>query len=55
MPVSFHCIGAGQTDEQTLISQDRLRVFKFETLLAATGNFHDDNKLGEGGFDSVYK
>jgi len=31
------------------------RVFKMETLAAATQNFHDDNKLGEGGFGSVYK
>jgi serine/threonine protein kinase len=26
-----------------------------ETLLAATENFHDDNKLGQGGFGPVYK
>jgi hypothetical protein len=55
MWLSFHCIGHGQTDEDTLISQDRITVFKMETLLAATGNFHDDNKLGDGGFGSVYK
>jgi hypothetical protein len=53
--VYFHCIGDGQAEEDTLISQDRQIVFKMETLLAATGNFHDDNKLGEGGFGPVYK
>jgi hypothetical protein len=26
-----------------------------ETLMASTKNFHDDNKLGEGGFGPVYK
>jgi len=30
-------------------------VFKMETLVAAIENFHDNNKLGEGGFDVVYK
>jgi hypothetical protein len=26
-----------------------------ETLVAAPENFHDNNKLGEGGFGAVYK
>jgi hypothetical protein len=26
-----------------------------ETLVAATENFHDTNKLGQGGFGAVYK
>jgi len=30
-------------------------VFEMETLVAATENFHDNNKLGEGGFGAVYK
>ena len=30
-------------------------VFQIETLAAATENFHDKNKLGEGGFGAVYK
>jgi hypothetical protein len=30
-------------------------VFTMETLLSATENFHEDNKLGEGGFGPVYK
>lgn len=30
-------------------------VFEMETLIAATENFHDNNKLGEGGFGAVYK
>nr|ABR16569.1 unknown [Picea sitchensis] len=30
-------------------------VFEMETLVAATENFHDNNKIGEGGFGAVYK
>ncbi|MCL7047974.1 hypothetical protein MKW94_012393, partial [Papaver nudicaule] len=29
--------------------------FKFSTISAATDNFSEANKLGEGGFGSVYK
>ena len=51
----FYCIGHGQIEEDTLISQDRQIVFTMEALIAATENFHDNNKLGEGGFGAVYK
>ncbi|GLJ37778.1 hypothetical protein SUGI_0767870 [Cryptomeria japonica] len=30
-------------------------IFNLETLTAATKDFHEDNKLGEGGFGAVYK
>jgi len=43
-------------EQDARISEDgQLIMFKMETLLAATENFHDDNKLGEGGFGPVYK
>eukprot|EP00253_Pinus_taeda_P010207 PITA_10207 len=45
----------GHVEEEALMNEDRQLVFTMETLLAATGNFHDDNKLGEGGFGAVYK
>ena len=32
-----------------------LPFFDFNTIAAATHNFSVDNKLGEGGFGSVYK
>ncbi|KAH9302306.1 hypothetical protein KI387_013889, partial [Taxus chinensis] len=30
-------------------------IFNFEELAEATENFHDNKKLGEGGFGAVYK
>jgi len=54
--VHFHCAGHGQVEESTLISQNQpVVMFKMKTLVVATKNFHDDNKLGEGGFGPVYK
>lgn len=29
-------------------------MYTYKELHAATNGFHDDNKLGEGGFGSVY-
>eukprot|EP00253_Pinus_taeda_P009069 PITA_09069 len=50
------CEGQGQVKEDALIIQDQqIVMFKRKTLLAATENFHDNNKLGEGGFGPVYK
>ena len=45
-----------QIDEERLATEDRQIVtFNMETMVAATDNFHNDNKLGEGGFGPVYK
>ena len=30
-------------------------IFDFESILAATDNFSEENKLGKGGFGPVYK
>eukprot|EP01018_Ginkgo_biloba_P036587 Gb_35038 [translate_table: standard] len=38
----------------SLLSQEQI-MYDLETLQVATGNFHQDNKLGEGGFGPVYK
>lgn len=32
-----------------------LSVFTYESVLAATSNFSEANKLGQGGFGPVYK
>lgn len=32
-----------------------LPLFNLSTMIEATDNFSDDNKLGEGGFGPVYK
>lgn len=32
-----------------------LPMFEWSTITCATNNFSPDNKLGEGGFGSVYK
>lgn len=33
----------------------QLPLFDFDTMVYATSNFSEDNKLGEGGFGPVYK
>ncbi|XP_048425722.1 G-type lectin S-receptor-like serine/threonine-protein kinase CES101, partial [Pyrus x bretschneideri] len=37
------------------IGHHDLSVFSYSTILAATSNFAEENKLGEGGFGPVYK
>ncbi|XP_071693811.1 cysteine-rich receptor-like protein kinase 43 [Rutidosis leptorrhynchoides] len=44
----------GEEDLGKITVQDQ-KVFTFETLVAATRNFHPDNKLGQGGFGPVFK
>lgn len=39
----------------SLICYSEFKVFELDTLRLATNNFSDENKLGEGGFGSVYK
>ncbi|XP_040385849.1 cysteine-rich receptor-like protein kinase 15 [Oryza brachyantha] len=36
-------------------SDERFSLFKFSKIKSATGNFSEQNKLGEGGFGPVYK
>ena len=43
-----------ELDESTS-SDHQLPFFDLNTIAAATDNFSIDNKLGEGGFGSVYK
>jgi hypothetical protein len=44
--------------EEQLVWQGKnseFTVFDFQHLLEATDNFSEENKLGQGGFGSVYK
>ncbi|ANM58041.1 lectin protein kinase family protein [Arabidopsis thaliana] len=36
-------------------SNNELQIFSFESVVSATDDFSDENKLGEGGFGPVYK
>jgi len=53
--LNFDSKGHVEFEEASLISHDKQIMFNMEELLAETENFHHDNKLGEGGFGSVYK
>ncbi|KAL5057558.1 hypothetical protein RYX36_029162 [Vicia faba] len=41
--------------EMSQVKLQELLMFDFEKLASATDNFHLSNKLGQGGFGSVYK
>ncbi|XP_060667583.1 probable LRR receptor-like serine/threonine-protein kinase At1g07650 isoform X1 [Ziziphus jujuba] len=50
------CFGGRESREQVLRGLDlKTGVFTFKQIKAATNNFDSGNKLGEGGFGSVYK
>ncbi|XP_020224548.1 G-type lectin S-receptor-like serine/threonine-protein kinase At4g27290 [Cajanus cajan] len=49
-----------QEKDENVINEDEkedleLPMFELSTIISATNNFSADNKLGEGGFGSVYK
>ena len=35
--------------------RNEVGIFSFESIVAATNNFFDSSRLGEGGFGPVYK
>lgn len=43
------------SDKKSIVNFEELPLFEFQTLAAATNNFNESNKLGQGGFGSVYK
>ncbi|GLJ37779.1 hypothetical protein SUGI_0767880 [Cryptomeria japonica] len=47
--------GNERMQSDNVINEDFQVVFNLETLVEATRNFHEENKLGEGGFGPVYK
>ena len=42
-------------EELTQVQQQEMFVFDFKRVATATNNFHQSNKLGQGGFGPVYK
>ncbi|XP_023516727.1 PTI1-like tyrosine-protein kinase At3g15890 [Cucurbita pepo subsp. pepo] len=54
MGSSFSCCGSEKIDQGFVGGNSSWRMFTYKELHAATNGFHEDNKLGEGGFGSVY-
>ncbi|KAL5183009.1 PTI1-like tyrosine-protein kinase [Glycine soja] len=57
MGSSFSCCGSERVEEVPTsfgVVHNSWRIFTYKELHAATNGFSDDNKLGEGGFGSVY-
>ncbi|OMP07824.1 hypothetical protein CCACVL1_01218 [Corchorus capsularis] len=50
------CCGSDKVDEGHVVTPGNTtwRIFTYKELHTATNGFSDDNKLGEGGFGSVY-
>ncbi|KAJ7954270.1 Receptor-like kinase [Quillaja saponaria] len=46
--------GHKEEDLERIAAQEQ-KIFPFQTLVAATKDFHPNHKLGEGGFGPVYK
>lgn len=46
---------ASDGEELEKLAAKEQKLFTFETLVSATKNFNDTNKLGQGGFGPVYK
>ena len=42
-------------DDVNQVKLEELPLLDFEKLVSATNNFHEANKLGQGGFGSVYR
>ena len=42
-------------DNLNQVQVQELPLFNFEKLASATNNFHQSNKLGQGGFGPVYR
>lgn len=52
---SFRTHSSGESEAHDELEPNETFQFDFESIMAATDNFSDTNKLGEGGFGAVYK
>ena len=52
---NLNFIGANDAEKLVNILHDNSLNFKYSTLDKATGSFDEANKLGQGGFGTVYK
>ncbi|KAA8529030.1 hypothetical protein F0562_033482 [Nyssa sinensis] len=53
-PFRFKKDDKKEADLENIAAQEQ-KIFRFETLVSATKDFHPNQKLGEGGFGPVYK
>ncbi|CAL4886486.1 unnamed protein product [Urochloa decumbens] len=49
------CLCGSEEDFRGLLNRENLRLFSYKEIRAATNNFAHSNKLGRGGFGTVYK
>ncbi|CAD6243329.1 unnamed protein product [Miscanthus lutarioriparius] len=55
MALVRRCLCGSEEDFRALLGMENLRLFSYGEIRAATNNFDQSNKLGRGGFGTVYK
>jgi len=55
MTMQLNQYSSGEENVAQSNTHPNLPFFSFKTIMTATGNCGHENKLGQGGFGSVYK